>query len=694
MFENLTVKARLFCLSALMMLMMAALTAFNLYAMHTTNQNFQSVYLDRAIPIADLSEIKNYLLHNRTALVTGFSFPQEMAGQHKKIEKNITDINKSWDEYLQKSLTPEEKILAEKFTEDKKRFLLDLKQAMAMQSTGHSDAQRFYFETVRASYLPVEKEISELIKLQKNVAQTEYTQAQTRYDTSIFTSIIFISLAIGLSFFVSLIIIRRLMNELGGEPNYAAWAVKEVAQGHLSVKIKLQPNDKSSLLYAIEKMRENLSDIISNTSEVMNQISKGELSTQMTTEVQGDFVLLKDSINQTVSELRVTLFALNDVLHSIYTADFTKVVVANVHGRFKEILEKGIQSQEAIRIMLDDIIQVMGKVAAGDLNHRVTANAQGELLALKNNINSTLNALECLNEIERVSAALANGDLTQSILTNYPGIFGKVTSGINHTADNLKNLIDEIKLTSEVIANAARDISAGNNDLSHRTEEQASSLQQTASSMEELSSAVKQNTDNAKNANSVALDAANTATKGVNVVNDVVETMANINESSHQIVDIITVIDDIAFQTNILALNAAVEAARAGEQGKGFAVVAVEVRNLAQRAASAAGEIKRLINDSVERISSGSKQVEQAGATMNDIVSSIQKVTALVTEIASASIQQNAGIDQIHQAIVQMDSVTQQNAALVEQAAAATESLSDQTKNLAIEMAQFKTSIA
>jgi methyl-accepting chemotaxis protein len=209
--------------------------------------------------------------------------------------------------------------------------------------------------------------------------------------------------------------------------------------------------------------------------------------------------------------------------------------------------------------------------------------------------------------------------------------------------------------------------------------------------MEKLSATVQQNTDNAKQANQLAEGASTTAKQGVKVVNDVVKTMATINESSHKIVDIITVIDDIAFQTNILALNAAVEAARAGESGKGFAVVAVEVRSLAQRAANAAGEIKRLIDNSVESISNGSKQVEQAGKTMEDIVGAIQNVTTIMSEIAAASIQQNAGINQVHQAVTQMDGVTQQNATLVEEAAAAAESLSQQTRNLAMEMAHFRT---
>ena len=296
-----------------------------------------------------------------------------------------------------------------------------------------------------------------------------------------------------------------------------------------------------------------------------------------------------------------------------------------------------------------------------------------------------------LKDVLRVSESLADGDLTQHIEDDYVGAFAAVKVGMNMTVENLKNLLNEIKDTTEVIACASDQISEGNHDLSHRTEEQAASLEETAASMEELALTVQANTENAKHANELAVDAYKTAQKGVDVVNNVVSTMVSINESSHRIVDIVSVIDDIAFQTNILALNAAVEAARAGEQGKGFAVVAVEVRSLAQRAANAAAEVKQLIGESVERVNGGSKQVEEAGKTMEEIVDAIQEVSVLVSGIATASVDQHNGIDQVHEAIISMDGVTQQNAALVEEAAAAAGSLSEQTRNLVSEMAYFKT---
>jgi len=226
--------------------------------------------------------------------------------------------------------------------------------------------------------------------------------------------------------------------------------------------------------------------------------------------------------------------------------------------------------------------------------------------------------------------------------------------------------------------------------LSHRTEEQAASLEQTAASMQELTTTVQQNSDNAKHASELAVSASNTASKGVAVISQVVKMMEGVNESSHKVVDIISVIDSIAFQTNILALNAAVEAARAGEQGRGFAVVAGEVRSLAQRAASAAGEIKNLIGVSVEKVEDGSKLVTEAGLTMGDIVNSIHGVTAIMSEISAASVEQTAGIKQVNLAICQMDDATQQNAVLVKQAAAATESLEEQTQHLTVTVAHFK----
>ncbi|OWT74562.1 MULTISPECIES: methyl-accepting chemotaxis protein [unclassified Achromobacter] len=295
-----------------------------------------------------------------------------------------------------------------------------------------------------------------------------------------------------------------------------------------------------------------------------------------------------------------------------------------------------------------------------------------------------------LREAGQLCNRIAEGDLTNRIDVNASTEIGQLRRALKHMQDSLSRTVATVRQSVNEIHGGAREISAGNHDLSSRTEEQAASLEETAASMEELSSTVRQNADNARQANQMAVDASDVARRGGAAVGQVVDTMRDISESSRRIAEIVSVIDGIAFQTNILALNAAVEAARAGEQGKGFAVVASEVRSLAQRSGQAAKEIKALIDDSSHKVSMGSNQVEHAGATMEEIVGSVRRVSDIVGEISAASEEQSGGIQQVNQAVTQMDSTTQQNAALVEQAAAAANSLEDQARRLQDAVAVFK----
>ena len=293
-----------------------------------------------------------------------------------------------------------------------------------------------------------------------------------------------------------------------------------------------------------------------------------------------------------------------------------------------------------------------------------------------------------LNRAVQVARTVASGDLSSRIEVTATDETGHLMQALKDMNDSLVNIVSQVRTGTDAIATASSQIASGNLDLSSRTEEQASSLEETAASMEELTSIVKQNAENARQANQLVLATSDIAVKGDDAGAKVVDTMVAINTSSKKIVDIISVIEGIAFQTNILALNAAVEAARAGEQGRGFAVVASEVRNLAQRSAAAAKEIKTLIDDSVDKVGIGSQQVSQAGAALQEIVSSVKRVTDVMSEITAASHEQQTGIEQVNQAIMQMDQVTQQNAALVEEAAAA--SLQDQASSLAQVVSVFK----
>jgi methyl-accepting chemotaxis protein len=339
-----------------------------------------------------------------------------------------------------------------------------------------------------------------------------------------------------------------------------------------------------------------------------------------------------------------------------------------------------------------EVSSIVLAASMGDFSKRFDLRGkEGFLRELGEGLNQLLYTSETgLNEVVRVLDALSLGDLTKKITNDYSGIFGQLKDDSNTTVEKLKEIINQIKDATNGINTGTKEIASGNNDLSYRTEQQAASLEQTAASMEELTSTVQHNTENAKQTNLLAIGAAEIADQGGVVVGQVITTMNDIKESSLKIEEIISVIDDIAFQTNILAFNAAIEAARAGIHGQGFAVVASEVRNLAQRTVASAGEIKSLIEDSVKKINDGSKLAAQAGSTMQEILSAICGVSGMMSEITAASVEQSAGIEQINLAISQMDEVTQQNAALVEQAAATAELLEEQAQNLAITVSGFK----
>ena len=323
-----------------------------------------------------------------------------------------------------------------------------------------------------------------------------------------------------------------------------------------------------------------------------------------------------------------------------------------------------------------EVETIVSSAKAGDLSQRLELSGKdGFFLQLSEGINEMIGVISSsFEDVARVIRAMSEGDLTQKITDDYEGTYAEIKNDINATIDKLEDVIGQIVESSEFFKSTSEEIAAGNNNLSQRAEEQASTLEETASSMEELTGTVKNNADNAQQANQLAAGARTTAEKGGDVVKEAVIAMEEINNSSTKIAEIISVIDEIAFQTNLLALNASVEAARAGEQGRGFAVVATEVRNLAGRSATAAKEIKDLITDSAEKVENGSKLVNESGETLSEIVNGVKKVGDIISEIAAASSEQSAGIDQINKAVSQMDEMTQQNAALAEEASAASES--------------------
>ena len=423
-----------------------------------------------------------------------------------------------------------------------------------------------------------------------------------------------------------------------------------------------------------------------------------------------------------ISDIQKTLATLNKVpAETPLYADITARREVYRVAREAVFKEKKANNQDAAKKLADASLDPALTAYLGSID-RLTKYQNDQIKTLSSDIQTRFASAQQLSILLSVLSILAGivvaWLITASLLKKLGGepdaaaaIAGRIAAGdlnvvidlkpkdktsllfaIRAMRDNLNQMVSEVRTATDAIATGSREIASGNLDLSSRTEEQASALGQTAASMAELTSTVKQNADNARQANVLAASASEMALKGGTVVGEVVATMSSINNSARKIVDIIGVIDGIAFQTNILALNAAVEAARAGEQGRGFAVVAAEVRSLAQRSASAAKEIKALIGDSVEKVNQGSRLVDQAGSSMGDIVESVRRVTDIISEITAAGNEQTGGIDQINLAITEMDHVTQQNAALVEQAAAAAEAMQDQAGRLAQLVSVFQLS--
>ncbi len=372
--------------------------------------------------------------------------------------------------------------------------------------------------------------------------------------------------------------------------------------------------------------------------------------------------------------------------------DFTANPVNDDQGhRIGTVVEWRDRTKEVL--IEQEIAEIVDAVKAGDLNQRLGLEGKEEFFkVLSTGINSLTDTIdEVFKDINRVISNMANGNLNAKILNEYSGIYGQLKNNINAMQEKLSHVFAQVRESAEFINNSSHELASGNNNLSQRAEQQAAKLEETASSMEQLTSTVKNNADNAQMANQVATSARQLAEKGGDVVSSAMSAMDEISISSNKIAEIIGVIDEIAFQTNLLALNASVEAARAGEQGRGFSVVATEVRNLAQRSAAAARESKELIENSVEKVRVGSDLVNASGETLDEIVAGVEKVGDIISEIAAASQDQSMEIEQVNKAVSQMDEMTQQNAALAEEASAASVSMSEQSNNMVQQLAFFST---
>jgi methyl-accepting chemotaxis protein len=488
--------------------------------------------------------------------------------------------------------------------------------------------------------------------------------------------------------------LKKEAEAIGASPEMLSAAANLIAHGELDSPVCAHALPAGSVAASMELMRREWRATLGDTQLALSAMADGCFNRRVGIEGRkGVALALAEAVNSSSERTDAAMRAISGAMESLARGEISSQAAPKTAGRYAEVYGHVAHLTGFLESFALRQHALVERARTGDFATRIEEDGlAGYQLSLASALNQLMEncAANLLGEVSKVLGAVAEGDLTNRVSGHYEGTLGKLAADSNRAVAQLAEIVGRIRDASEAINMASREIAAGNTDLRQRTEQQASSLQHTASSMEELMAMVKQNAENARQANQLAAGASEVAAKGGVVVGEVVKTMDSITQSSHKIADIIGVIDGIAFQTNILALNAAVEAARAGEQGRGFAVVAAEVRSLAQRSASAAKEIKGLIGDSVAQVESGSKLVDEAGDTMQDIVSQVKRVTDITAKITAASQEQSAGIESVNHAITQIDQVTQQNAALVEQAAAAAEFMEQEAQTLAKSVAVFR----
>ena len=667
-----------------------------LQAMNTLNVNgpiYQRIVQGKDL-IADILPPPEYILESYLVVLqlanSTDSHETEALIKRFDILKNDYDTRHTY--WQNENLEPELKTLfLEKSTLAAQDFYHEtLTHFIPSLQTGNHSDMLSSLAKIRLIYEEHRLAIDKVVELttRRNAQDEAHAKSLLNFYNVGLASIFFISIT--LATWVALSISRGILTSLKSAQKIA----NAISVGNLSSDITTTQHDEiGDLLRSMSKMQDAINAFVDAQGFMAKKHAEGAVREKLdVSKFSGTYAQMAHEVNELVQSRIAINQRILDVITEYAKGNFS-IDMDILPGETLAITQ-AVNSIKTALLTINSEIETLAKAGAnGDFSIR--ANAQGfefVFQSMLSDLNTLFNACEVgFNDILHISNSLAHGDLTQKIETNLPGTFGQVQEGMNLTVENLQLLIEKVKESNQLIHVISQDIVNGNNELSNRTEKQAASLEETAASMIELTSTVQHNAENAKEANTLSNEATQIASQGGIVVSNVVRTMESINESSSKVVEIISVIDNIAFQTNILALNAAVEAARAGEQGRGFAVVATEVRNLAQRAAAAANEIQSLISDSVEKVEEGSQLVSKAGKTMQEIVVSVQNVSTIMGEISSASVEQSAGISQANKAIAEMDDVTQQNLALVEKASTGAELLKQQVDILSNTVSNFKT---
>ncbi|MDR7070776.1 methyl-accepting chemotaxis protein [Pseudoxanthomonas japonensis] len=609
---------------------------------------------------------------------------RKLAGE---TEKRIDQASK---DYAKLITSAEEKKAYDTFAKEWKAAQQSYTEVQEMLDLGlPDDAVDTFIGATRDQHRKATSALATLINVVDQQAKTASASASSTYTASSTLMIVMLLVGIVGGLALAWFFARAIANAVGE----AVRVANDVSAGKLDGKIDTSRSDEvGQLLTAMQRMQTQVQSVISAQSDMAARHDEGQISFRMDDSAfPGEYGRMVRDTNALVAS---HLQAIGDALKIMqrYSVGDLSQDMPKLPGEKANLTETMDATKANLSAINGEIKRLAMAASTGDFTQRGDVDKyQYDFRDMIDGLNQLMETTdENLAEVSELLKAIARGDLTAKMEGDFHGVFATMRDDANATVAQLTDIVGRIQDASTSINTGAGEIASGNADLSRRTEQQAANLEETAASMEELTSTVRQNAESARQANQLSIGAAGVASQGGEVVGKVVTTMRDIEQSSKKIADIISVIDGIAFQTNILALNAAVEAARAGEQGRGFAVVASEVRTLAQRSANAAKEIKGLIETSVDKVADGSRLVNQAGATMGEIVASVQRVTDIMAEISAASQEQSAGIEQVNQTITQMDETTQQNAALVEEASAAARSMEEQAQALSESVSVFK----
>ncbi|MHC1658462.1 methyl-accepting chemotaxis protein [Stenotrophomonas riyadhensis] len=692
--RNLRVGSRLGAGFGLLLLFIMAIIGLVLYGNHLKSAQFEKVVDVNMVKMRllnDMLDTNNAVLMHRRLMVIkrGEDFDRD----YQKAQELSQTYDGIWAKYIKIPRDATGDALVAKIDAARKATDASTQHLHERMKAGDFDGAAKELLAEHGLATAWNEAISSLLRHQETLtarSREEYRSTESWTGT---LSIVFGVMSLLLGSLAAWAITRSLTRPLEGAVKLA----DGIAGGRLDSVIDASGNDEvTQLLRSMQRMQAQLQSVMAAQGELARQHDAGSLSYRMDESAfPGDYGRMVHETNALVGSHVQVQNRLIEVMKHYARGDLS-VDMNPLPGEKAAITQAMDETKSSLSAINSEIRRLATAAAAGDFSLRGDEDRFAydfrDMVAGLNRLMQTTD--ENLVQVSTLLQAISRGDLTVRMQGDFHGVFARMRDDCNATVDQLKQIVGRIQSSASSINLAAGEIASGNTDLSRRTEQQAANLEETAASMEELTSTVKQNAEHARQANQLAIGAHGVASQGGEVVGQVVTTMSAIEASSKKIAEIISVIDGIAFQTNILALNAAVEAARAGEQGRGFAVVASEVRTLAQRSAGAAKEIKGLIEDSVGKVADGSALDRQAGTTMGEIVASVQRVTDIMADISAASQEQSSGIEQVNQAVVQMDETTQQNAALVEEASAAARSMEEQANLLAEAVSVFRTGAA